>query len=289
MSLIAIPNVSEGKDPEVIQVLTNAVASSGARILDVHSDPVHNRSVMTIAGEPALLGTAMVALARSAADHIDLRSHTGVHPRLGALDVCPFVPAGQDLSVPVAVAHATARAIGSASIPVYLYGAAARRPETSDLPRLRAGGLGRLIERIEEMPPDEGPVVVDPQIGVVCVGARLPLIAFNVWLEAPEETARAIAARIRTSGDGRPGIRALGLKMDIDTSQVSMNLTDPATTGIDDAYEAVKRVARKLGCRVISTEIVGLPPERFMPDPQREAARLLISPGRSLESVLTRS
>lgn len=284
--LVAVPNVSEGRDAATVAALASAVTGSGARVLDVHSDGVHNRSVITAAGGAGPLVAAMTALAR-AATAIDLTRHAGVHPRLGVLDVCPFVVDAEDPGPAVAGARAAGAAIAEeAGIPVYLYGYAATRPECAALPALRKGGLARLIERSEtELPPDFGSTPIDPRRGVVCVGARGVLIAFNVWVRGGIEAVRRIAAGVRESL-GPLGVRTLGLDVGDGLAQVSMNLTDPARAGIDDAYREAAARAAEEGARIEATEIVGLPPERFMPDPGAEAARLLIEPGRSLERAL---
>ena len=201
--------------------------------------------------------------------------------------MCPIVPHELSMELAVTTAHTLARSIGDTGIPVFLYGAATRRPETRELPDLRRGGLSVLIERVAELPPDEGPTTIDPRTGVVCVGARDVLIAFNVWLRAPVEAARAVAKEIRASAGGPPGLRALGLEIDDGpTSQVAMNLIDPRRTGIEDAFEAARGAATRLGIEVLATEIVGLVPERYIPDPDAQAARLLLAPGRSIESAL---
>ena len=221
---------------------------------------------------------------------IDLQNHAGVHPRLGGLDVMPFVVL-DGTEGPVAAARRAAEAIWSAArLPVYLYGLAARRPETRNLPDLRRGGLRELARRARlDLPPDVGTPDIDPGSGVVCVGARPPLVAFNVSLAAGEEVARRIASRVRTSGGGPPGIRALGLPTDARTSQVSMNLTSPDETGIERAFDEVEAHARAEDAVVISCEIVGVPLARHLPHPNSRAARLLAEPGRSLESVLQKS
>lgn len=229
----------------------------------------------------------MTALAAACASSIDLTNHRGLHPRLGALDVCPFVYL-EDPGPAVEAARATARKIGSElGLPVLLYGEAARSDERRELPALRRGGLERWVgEFAAGTAPDAGPAIVDPSRGIVCIGARRPLIAFNVWLRAELSIARKIAAEIRASGGGLQGVRALALELDEGWSQVSMNLTEPVATGIDEAFEYVTEAARGAGIRDIRGEIVGLPLERFMPDPAREAARQISPPGRSLESVL---
>lgn len=286
--LVAVPNVSEGRDAATIASLTAAVGAPGVRVLDVHTDAIHNRSVITAAGDAAALAAGMASLAR-AATAIDLTRHRGIHPRLGVLDVCPFVVDGGDDSAAVAAARSAGAAIAeTAGIPVYLYGRAATRPECESLPALRRGGLARLIERSQDdLPPDFGPTTVDPRRGVACVGARGVLIAFNVWLRGDVAAARRVATRVR-EGLGGDGVRTLGLDLGDGLTQVSMNLTEPDRAGVDDAFSAVAAGAAAEGVAVHATELVGLPPERYLPAPDAEAARLLIEPGRSLERELAR-
>lgn len=283
MGLIAVPNVSEGRDASRIAALAEAVEGSGARVIDTHSDAAHHRTVFTVHGTPGDLVDGLTRLA-CAARAIDLETHGGVHPRLGVLDVCPIVPHVLDMQEAIACARRTGEAIGArCDLPVYLYGRAATRSESSELPDLRRGGLASLIERsTRDLPPDHGPMRIDPRHGVVCVGARGPLIAFNIWIDGDADRARAIARSVRG-----PGVRALGLALDERTAQVSLNLTDPGSVGIDAAFERVRTSTEADGVRIRGTEIVGVPPERFMPDPTKEAARLLLKPGRSLENALT--
>lgn len=286
MTLVAVPNVSEGRDAPAIRRLVEAVAGAGALVADVHSDPVHNRTVITAAAPPALLVDAMADLA-AAATAVDLTEHEGVHPRLGVLDVCPFVVDREPVAEVVAAARAAGAAIAARSgIPVYLYGYAATRPECEHLPDLRRGGLGGLIERsADALPPDCGPETIDLRRGVVCVGARDVLIAFNVWLRCDVSVAGRIARAVR-SQPGLTGVRALGLDLGDGRAQVSMNLTQPDRTGVDNACDAVSALAAAAGVEVEATELVGVPPERYLPDPDAEAARLLMRPGRSLEAAL---
>ena len=289
MGVIAVPNISEGRDAVRISTAVEAVESSEGRVLDVHSDATHNRSVLTVAPGAEGLSPSMVELSRSLA-YIDLREHEGVHPRLGGLDVCPVVPV---LDAPMSEAVSAAHGIGEdlaayTGLPVYYYGAAARRQETSRLPALRRGGLKGLIERAEGgLVPDAGPRRIDPGRGVVCVGARTCLIAFNVWLDCAEAIAKVIASQVRTAGGGPPGVRALGMAMNGRfPSQVSMNLTDPDRTGIDRAFAAVAKAADEAGAGVGCTEIVGLVPQRYLPAPDAPATGLLLEALRPLESVL---
>lgn len=287
MSLLSVPNLSEGRRDQVISQAAAAVQVGGAVVLDIHRDAVHNRSVLTVAGEERQLVAGAAELAATAARLIDLRRHRGVHPRLGVLDVCPFVPLeGRSTMADAARAAGLAgRAIGERGFPVYLYGRAEESGRS--LPALRRA-LRPAIDHGPPYPidPDLGPRIIDPAAGLVCVGARGTLIAFNVWLATDEARADQIAQAVRESGGGAPGIRALGLDMGHGRSQVSMNLIDPAVTGIEAAFDLVEREARVVGARVLATEIVGLVPERFLPGPETQAARLLVTPGRSLESVL---
>ncbi|MDQ3964827.1 MAG: glutamate formiminotransferase, partial [Actinomycetota bacterium] len=242
MPLVAVPNVSEGRDPRRIEAFGTAITSAGARVLDIHSDPTHHRSVFTATGDfDALLG-GIVALSE-ACRAIDLTRHDGAHPRLGGLDVCPFVPFEEDMTAAIAAAHTAAARIGDQGIPVFLYGAASERPETAELPGIRKGGLEALTRRMGQgLHPDHGPGEIDPRVGVVCVGARGPLIAFNVVLDAPRDAAKEIVGRIRDPS----AVRALALELPIGV-QVSMNLIDPARFGIDDAFAAVVDAAAGLG------------------------------------------
>ena len=289
MTLVAVPNVSEGRDSGLVNDMTAAVTDAGAHLLDVHSDPAHNRSVLTCAGDRELLVASMARLAERCAA-VDLAKHSGAHPRLGVLDVCPFVPFDGPMSEAVGAAVEAAERIAErVGAPVFLYGAAALREATRDLPRLRSGGLGGLARRMDVgLSPDFGPAKIDPHVGVICVGARGPLIAFNVWFECGVNVVEEIARSIRSSRGGPPGVRALGLKMTESLSQVSMNLVEPDVTGIDDAYELVATRARALEVRPTATEIVGLVHDKWLPDPQKETARLLLKPGRSIESALGR-
>jgi glutamate formiminotransferase len=286
VDVVSIPNISEGRDLQVLGALGRGVSDAGATVLDAHSDAVHNRSVLTIAGDGSALVAASVHLAVHAAS-IDMARQTGVHPRLGGLDVCPFVPLAEGMEPAVELARTAARAIAEeAGVPVFLYGEAEAAGRT--LPELRRGGLVELARRIDSgLVPDHGPARVDLARGVVCVGARGPLIAFNVNLRAPLGIAGDVARAVRETGGGLPGVRALGFETaDPAVAQVSMNLVRPQVTGVDRAFEAVEGEAARRGAEVVSTEIVGLPPERFMPDPEKKATRLLVEPGRSLESAL---
>lgn len=284
MPLLAIPNISAGNPGEELNGATVAVAAAGARLLDVHSDTVHNRSVLTAtAGHDALVAS-MVALA-VACRSIDLTKHRGVHPRVGALDVCPFVPHDVGIEDAIGLAHVAGRAIADqVDAPVFFYGAASSRAETKELPDIRRGGLEGLARRMAGgFAPDAGPASIDPSYGAVLVGARGPLIAFNVWLETSLPAAQKIASHLREPHR----VRALGLVIDKTRCQVSMNLIAPDEVGIETAFKRADDEAARVGARIVATEIVGLVEERFLPKPDAKAARLLSEPGRSLESALS--
>ena len=280
MPLLAIPNISVGSPGDVLRSATTAVIEAGARLLDVHSDMTHNRSVLTTTTDAGPLVQSMVALAASCRS-IDLEEHVGVHPRVGALDVCPFVPFQMSIDDAIDAAHFAGRAIATeVAAPVFFYGEAALREEMRELPDIRRGGLEGLRRRMAEgLRPDEGPTQVDPRYGVVLVGARGPLIAFNVWLDADVGVARTIADAVRAPGE----VRALGLEMGERRSQVSMNLIAPERSSIEDVFGRIDSMTDE----VTATEIVGLVEERFLPDPDAKVARLLVEPGHSLESALS--
>ena len=222
----------------------------------------------------------MVALAERCRS-IDLSAHIGVHPRVGVLDVCPIVVHETSIDDAIATAHETGRAIADeVEVPVFFYGAACTREENRELPNIRRGGLEELRRRVTEgFRPDAGPVEIDPRYGVVLVGARGPLIAFNVWLQADLEVARSIAGAVREPGR----IRALGLPMPNGSSQVSMNLVAPEDVSIEDVFGRIDNLTDS----VTATEIVGLVEDRFLPAPDAKVTRLLVEPGHSLESALS--
>lgn len=258
--LLAIPNVSEGRDAGVVARIGAAFASTGAALLDVHADADHHRSVFTLAGDTEHLVSGLVAGARASAEQIDLRSARGAHPHVGALDVAPVVFLDEARrGAACAAALVAGEELGRAGLPVFLYGLLAGGRTRAEL---RAGGLARLIERVAagELRPDFGPREPSPRSGAVLVGARPPLVAFNVELAAPAtlDDARAIAARIREGGaEGLPGVRAIGLRLDArgGVAQVSTNVEDHRGVVLAAVVEAVQRHAPVSGC-----ELVGLAP-----------------------------
>jgi len=258
----AVPNFSEGRDETKIGRIVSAVgAVDGVRVLDLHSDPDHNRSVLTFAGEEGPLLEAAAALAEACAAEIDLSSQTGEHPRMGALDVLPFVPLeGATLEDAVRIARKAGERIGSSGIPVYLYEAAASAPHRRNLADVRRGGYEGLATRMRDplWKPDHGPAKLDPRKGAVAVGARPFLVAFNAYLDTDDvEVAKLVAREVRERDGGLPGVKALGLKVG-GRAQVSMNLTDLDRTSMAAALEAVRSAAAGHGASVESTELVGL-------------------------------
>ncbi len=265
--LECVPNLSEGGRPEVVARLAAAAASApGARLLDVSSDPDHNRTVLTLAGDPEGLHRGLLALYEAALAGIDLGAHRGVHPRLGAVDVVPFVPLGD---TPMAVAVAAARRLAEEvarrfQIPVYLYEQAAARPERASLAEIRRGGFEGLAAKLADpaWEPDFGPARAHPTAGATVIGARFFLIAFNAVLATADlAIARAVARRVRESGGGLPALRAMGVSLaSRGSAQVSMNLVDYRWTPPARALAAVEAEAAALGTGVVETEIVGLVP-----------------------------
>lgn len=270
MSLVeCVPNFSEGQRAEVIAALTTAIQSVPVALLDVSSDPDHNRTVITFAGEPEAVAEAMFRGARAAAQQIDLEQHHGVHPRMGAVDVIPFVPLrGISLAECAALARAFGQRVGDElGLPVYLYEAAATRPERVNLADVRRGGYELLKTTIQtpERAPDFGPARLTPA-GALAVGARDPLIAFNAFLDTDDVTiAQAIAAAIRESGGGLPKLKALGLLVK-GQAQVSMNVIDFRQTSLFTIMTALRAEAQKHQVAVTHTELVGLIPQAALID-----------------------
>ncbi|HEV8581657.1 MAG TPA: glutamate formimidoyltransferase [Thermoanaerobaculia bacterium] len=281
LPLECIPNVSEGRRPEVVARLAAAASSVPAvRRLDLSSDPDHNRSVLTLAGDAEGLHAALLALYEAALAEVDLTRHQGVHPRVGAVDVVPFVPLGD---TPMAAAVASAERLAAEvaqrfDLPVYLYERAARRAGRTALADIRRGGFEGFAAKIADpaWAPDYGPPQVHPTAGVSVIGARFFLIAFNAVLETPDAAvARAIARQVRESGGGLPAVRAMGVYLaSRGRAQVSMNLVDYRRTPILRALEAVKQEAETLGTRVIESEIIGLVPEEAARGVTREELML---------------
>jgi glutamate formiminotransferase len=267
--LESVPNFSEGRDLAKLRALVDTIAAEGVDVLDWSADPDHHRSVVTYIGDPPRVEAASLAAARFAFEHIDLREHTGVHPRVGVLDVLPFVPLqGLDMRDAVASAHRVGAQIGRMGVPVFYY-ANASDPPGRRLSTLRKGGFEGLERSFQAgLLPDEPPGArgPHPSAGVVCVGAREILLAWNVYVAGLElADARAIASKIREAGGGFPGLRALGLHLPgSDRVQISMNLEDPARTSPLEVFEAIEREVVQRGGRVLETEVIGMVPDALV-------------------------
>ena len=262
-----VPNVSEGRRPEVVEALVAAVRRvDGVRVLDVSSDASHNRSVLTLAGDARPLKEAVLALVEGAVGAIDLRTHRGEHPRLGAVDVVPFVPIeGATMAQCVALAQETAAAVADRlGVPVYLYEEASANPARRNLEDIRRGEFEGLAARMArpEWAPDYGAAAPHPSAGATVIGARMPLIAYNINLATDRlDVAKKIAAAIRHSSGGFRFVKAMGIPLaDRGVVQVSMNLTNYEKTPIFRVFEVVKREAARYGVNVLESEIVGLVP-----------------------------
>ena len=263
----AVPNFSEGRRPEVVQALVQAIQTPGVLLLDYSSDWDHNRSVLTVAGEPQAVLRGLLAAVRVAAEQINLFEQRGAHPRIGAADVVPLVPVqGITLAECVALAEELGSRIGEElQLPVYLYAAAARRPERRRLPDIRQGGFAARVQSIDQpqRAPDFGPARVGPA-GAVVVGARPFLVAYNVYLHTPDvEIAKEIARRIRESSGGFPAVQAKGFFVE-GQAQVSMNLLDTETTPLHVVFDEIGRLAAEQGAAVDRSELIGLAPQSVL-------------------------
>jgi len=286
-----VPNVSEGQHHELLARVARAVRSvPGASLLDYSADPAHNRSVFTFAGDAPGLERAIVALYDVVVPEVDLRTHRGVHPRLGAVDVVPFVPLdGSTMADCVSLARRVGQAVAERfPLPVFLYEEAASAPDRRSLSNLRRGGFEKLAARMASgFLADFGPGQPHPSAGASVIGARRLLVAFNVNLSTRRlDVADAIARAIRFSSGGLPCVKALGLPLDDRAIvQVSMNLTDYQRTSIREAFEAVAREAGARGVEVLESEIIGLAPAAALDEETAAAIRL---PGDWREKILER-
>ena len=265
--LECVPNFSDGTHPDVVLEIVRSMAVPGVSLLDYSLDPDHNRSVVTIAGPPAAVVEAAVLAAGSAARHIDLTRQAGVHPRIGAADVVPFVPvSGCSLAETAMHArHAGLQIWQRFGIPVYFYGAAATRPDRVQLEDVRRGqfeGLREAVRTDSARQPDIGGPGLHDTAGASVVGARSFLIAYNIFLAGGADIthARAIARQLRASSGGLPGVKALGVLVNR-RAQVSINITDLNQTPVPQVHAAVKRLARHHGTSTAEGELIGLIPE----------------------------
>jgi glutamate formiminotransferase / 5-formyltetrahydrofolate cyclo-ligase len=262
-----VPNVSDGRRPAIIDGMAAVIhALPGVRLLDHSSDPSHSRSVFTLAGDADGIERAVLALFEHAIASIDLRRHTGEHPRLGAVDVVPFVPIeGVTMADCVALARKVAAEVASRfQIPVYLYEEASTNPARKNLEDIRRGEFEGLAAKMATpgWAPDFGPATPHPSAGATVIGARMPLIAYNINLATDRlDVAKRIAAAIRHSSGGYRFVKAMGIKLDDrGIVQVSMNLTNFEKTPMFRVFETVKREAARYGVEILESEIVGLVP-----------------------------
>jgi glutamate formiminotransferase len=262
-----IPNISEGRRPEIVERIAGAVRKTdGVRLLDYSSDASHNRSVLTLVGDAGPLERAILALFEAAVGAIDLRNHTGEHPRLGAVDVVPFVPIeGASMEDCVRLAKQVAAAVSDRfGVPVFLYEEASANPLRKNLEDIRRGEFEGLAAKMASpgWAPDFGPAAPHPSAGASVIGARMPLIAYNINLNTDRlDVAKRIAAAIRHSSGGLRYVKAMGVRVDDrNLAQVSMNLTNYEKTPIFRVFEMVTREARRYGVTVLESEIVGLVP-----------------------------
>lgn len=297
--LEAVPNFSEGRDLDVVADLVRALERPGTEVLDWSADPDHHRSVVTLIGEPAAVEDAVVEAAAVAVRRIDLTTHTGVHPRIGAIDVLPLVPlAGLTMDDAVLAARRVGRRLGAeVGLPVYFYGAAAADREGRGLARLRRGGFETLRQGWPEdrapdvLPPDWPHPGAHPTAGVTCVGARKLLLAWNVDVEGITlDAARGIARRIREIGGGFTGLRAMALELPRQGRiQISMNLEDVEATSPLDVVQRIEALTRAAGGRAGRTEVIGMMPDELVFPAASERLRLTdAAPERLLSRRLAR-
>ena len=262
-----IPNISEGRRQDVLDACARAITGAGVRLLDVKPDASHNRTVYTFAGEPAHVREAVLALFATALPAIDLRTHTGEHPRMGAVDVVPFVPIeGVTMTDCVAMAREVGAELAQRhQLPVYLYEEAASQPSRRSLEDIRRGEFEGLAKKMTspDWQPDFGPAQPHVSGGATVIGARMALIAYNINLATNRlDVAKKIATAVRHSSGGLRFVKAMGIELgDRDIVQVSMNLTNYEKTPVFRVFELVKREAARYGVTVLESEIVGLIPQ----------------------------
>jgi len=278
--LLCQPNVSEGRDRSVVEELVTQVESvEGVKLIHLDSDPDHNRSVLTYLGEAGGVLEATQRMAAEALRLIDMRKHQGSHPRMGALDVVPFVPVrGMTAEEAVEIVRAFGRFLGGLGVPVYYYEEAATRPERKHLPDLRRGEYETLEEKLADpaWAPDEGPATFNAKAGATATGVRFPLLAFNVNLDTADvAVAKDIARAVREKNGGLPAVRAIGLALeDKGLVQVSMNLIDYRRTGVARVLERIRSEAERRGVRVAETELIGPVPLGAVEDALRHCLQL---------------
>jgi len=267
-----VPNVSEGRDTDKIKTIAGVIERTGAKLLNLSSDPNHNRTVITLAGEPQVVAEAAFDVARAAIASIDLTHHEGEHPRMGAVDVIPFIPVGGvTMAECCAIAEQVGKRIGEElNVPVYLYAESARVPQRRMLPTIREGEFEGFAEKIKDpaWQPDFGPAERHPTAGCVAVGARNFLIAYNVELDTSDVTiANRIAKSMRESSGGLMNVQARGIFLaDKQRAQVSMNILNFATTPLYRVFELVRMEAARYGVGIVKSELIGLAPAQAFMD-----------------------
>lgn len=268
-----VPNFSEGRDLEKIErIVAPFRAKPGVKLLDYSNDEDHNRLVVTVVGEPETLKEAVLEAIGQAVEHIDLTRHTGQHPRMGAVDVVPFIPIrGCSMEEAVALSREVGEAVGSRyGVPVFLYEKSATAPYRENLAAIRKGEFEGMAEKIQlpEWKPDYGPAQRHPTAGTVAIGARMPLVAYNVNLATDKlEIASDIAKKIRFIGGGLRFCKAMGVELkERGIVQVSINMTDYTRTALYRAFELVRIEARRYGVAVVGSEIIGLVPMEALID-----------------------
>lgn len=277
-----VPNLSEGRNRQLLTEVRQAVGSvAGVALADLSMDPDHNRMVVSLLGSAAGLSEAVLRLFEVADQNIDLATHRGVHPRIGAVDVVPFVPlAATSMEAARELAQETAARVAQRfQLPVLLYEESARTPARKNLPDLRRQGLQ---ERLDQDPPDFGPALLHPRLGATVMGARRPLVAFNVVLDSQDlELARAIARHLRTL----PSVRSLGFWLESQQRvQVSVNLTNPEQVDLDQVFEEVAGQAAAQGVAVHSSELIGMAPAMSFVKMARHRLKMTaLEPGQLLE------
>jgi glutamate formiminotransferase len=268
-----VPNFSEGRHAKNIEkIVAPFRAQKGVKLLDYQTDEDHNRMVVTVVGEPPALKTAIIAAMGCAVELIDMNSHQGQHPRMGAIDVVPFIPIS-NISMEEAIAFSREVAQEAAqqySLPIFLYERSASRPERENLANIRKGQFEGMADKIKqpEWRPDFGPVELHPTAGVTAIGARMPLIAYNVNLDSNNlEIADKIAKKVRHMSGGFRYCKGIGIELkDRGQVQVSMNMTDYTQTALYRVFELIKVEARRYGVNVVGSEIVGLVPMEALMD-----------------------
>lgn len=262
-----VPNFSEGRDLEKIDKIVSAFrGKNGVKLLDYQRDEDHNRLVVTVAGDPDALKTALYEAFRMAIDLIDMRRHKGQHPRIGAVDVVPFIPI-KNVSMPdtIDISKRVAQHVAETfDLPVFLYEASATRPERCDLANVRKGQFEKMADKLKqpEWEPDFGPKKIHPTAGVTAIGARMPLVAFNVNLDTDNLViANDIATKVRHVSGGLRYCKCIGVELkEKGLVQVSMNMTDYTKTALYRSFELVKMEARRYGVNVVGSEIIGIVP-----------------------------